>query len=174
VRIHLYAYIRTIVVLTYGKLTWIYFPHLLFVTMHRRQGKKVSILLPGDVNPWPVPSRRGLLDDSPYHVVGAAVHCAMSHDHKPRAYGDLGMSCGDLRKAWIRSCNVCSAIHAILNAWAPLGGISGDVWHICILYFFAGTLTTIAKIDALELTTGISVTATDYSYVLYNGQVFFW
>jgi hypothetical protein len=42
------------------------------------------------------------------------------------------------------------------------------------IVLFAGTLTTIAKIDALELTTGISVTATDYSYVLYNGQVFFW
>jgi hypothetical protein len=34
-----------------------------------------------------------------YRVVGAAVHHAMSHNHAPRAYGDLGMSCGDLRKA---------------------------------------------------------------------------
>jgi hypothetical protein len=40
------------------------------VMMHLRQGKKVCILLPSDVNPGPVPSRRGLLEDSPYHAVG--------------------------------------------------------------------------------------------------------
>jgi hypothetical protein len=51
------------------------------------------------VNPGPVPSGRGLLEDSPYHVVGAAVHRAMSHDRAPRACGVLGMPCGDLRKA---------------------------------------------------------------------------
>jgi hypothetical protein len=89
VRIHLDAHIRTIVVLTGGKLTWIYFPHLLSVTMHRRQGKKVSIFPLGDVNPGPVPSRRGLLEDSPYRVVGATVRHAMSHDRAPRVCGDL-------------------------------------------------------------------------------------
>jgi hypothetical protein len=47
----------------------IYFLHLLTVTTHRRQGKKVSILPPGDVNPRPVPSRWGLLEDSPYRAV---------------------------------------------------------------------------------------------------------
>jgi hypothetical protein len=98
VRIRLDAHIRTIVVLTGGKLIGIYFMHLLYVTMHRRQGKKVSILLPGDVNPGPVPSRRGLLEDYPYHVVGATVRRAMSHDCAPRACGDLGVSCGDLHK----------------------------------------------------------------------------
>jgi hypothetical protein len=68
---------------------------LLSVMTHRRQVKKASILPPGDVNPGPVPSRRGLLKDSPYHAVGAIVHHAMSHNRAPRACGDLGLSCGD-------------------------------------------------------------------------------
>jgi hypothetical protein len=122
VRIRLDAHIRTIVVLTGGKLTGIYFLHLLSITMHRWQGKKVSILLSGDVNPRPVPSRWGLLVDSPYYVVGAAVRRVMSHDHAPRACGDLEMSCGHLRRAWIRSGEVCSTVHAMLNVLAPLGG----------------------------------------------------
>jgi hypothetical protein len=36
--------------------------NLLLVTTHLRQGKKVSILVPGDVNSGPVASRRGLLE----------------------------------------------------------------------------------------------------------------
>jgi hypothetical protein len=99
VRIHLDAHTRTIVILTGGELIGIYFSHLLSVTTHGRQGKKVSILLPGDVNPRPVPSRRGLLEDDPYRAVGAAIHRVTSHDCTPRACGDLGMSCGNLRKA---------------------------------------------------------------------------
>jgi hypothetical protein len=39
------------------------------VMTHLCQGKKVRILPPGDVNPRPVPSRRGLLEDSSYHAV---------------------------------------------------------------------------------------------------------
>jgi hypothetical protein len=81
VRICLDALIRTIVVLTGGKLTWIYFLHLHFVTMHRRQGKMVSILPPGDVNPGPIPSRRGLLEDNPYRAVGAA--CSSCDESRP-------------------------------------------------------------------------------------------
>jgi hypothetical protein len=74
--IHLDAYIMTIVVLTGGKLIGFYFLHLFyvtyyFVTMHLRQGKKVNILPSGEVNPGPVPSRRGLLEDSPYRAIGA-------------------------------------------------------------------------------------------------------
>jgi hypothetical protein len=122
VRIFLHAHIRTIVILMGDKLTGIYFLYLLYVTMHRRHGKKVSILPPGDVNPGPVPSRWGLLEDNLYRVVGATVRRAMSHDHAPRACRDLGVSCGDLHKAWIRSCNVCSTVHTALNAWAPLEG----------------------------------------------------
>jgi hypothetical protein len=99
VRICLDAHIRTLVVLTCGKLTGIYFLHLLSVTTQRRQGKKVSILPRSDVNPRPVPSRRGLLEDSPYRAVGAAVRRVTSHDRAPMACGDLGMSCGDLHKA---------------------------------------------------------------------------
>jgi hypothetical protein len=99
VRIHLDAHIRTIVLLTGGDLAGIYFPHLLSVMTHRRHSKMVSILSPSDVNPGPVPSRRGLLEDSPYHAVGATVHYATSHDRAPRVCGYLGMSCGDLRKA---------------------------------------------------------------------------
>jgi hypothetical protein len=44
---------------------------LLSITTHLRQGKKVRILPPGDVNPESVPSRQGLLEDSPYRAVGA-------------------------------------------------------------------------------------------------------
>jgi hypothetical protein len=51
------------------------------------------------VNPGPIPSRRGLLEDSPYRAVGAAVRRATCYDRTPRAYRDLGMSCGHLRKA---------------------------------------------------------------------------
>jgi hypothetical protein len=122
VRIHLDAHIRTIVILTGGELTRNYFLYLLSVMTHWWQGKKISILPPGDVNARPVPSRWVVLEDSPYHVVGAAVHRATSHDHTPRACGDLGVSCGDLHKAWICSCNVCSAVYVTFNAWAPLGG----------------------------------------------------
>jgi hypothetical protein len=43
--------------------------NLLFITTHLRQGKKLSLLLSGDVNPGPIPSTRGLLEDSPYHAV---------------------------------------------------------------------------------------------------------
>jgi hypothetical protein len=44
---------------------------LLSVMMHLRQGKKVSILPSGDMNPGPVPSRRRLLEDSLFCAVGA-------------------------------------------------------------------------------------------------------
>ncbi len=69
-RIRFNAHIRTIVVLTGGKLTGIYFLYLLSViyfsvTMHLRQGKKVSILVPGDVDFGPVASGRGLLEAVP-------------------------------------------------------------------------------------------------------------
>jgi hypothetical protein len=39
--------------------------YLLSVTMHLRQGKKVSIIVPGDVNSGPVASRRGWLEAAP-------------------------------------------------------------------------------------------------------------
>jgi hypothetical protein len=70
VRIHFNARIRTIVVLTGGKLTGIYFMYLLFaiyfsVMTHLRQGKKVSILMSGDVDSGPIVSRRGLLEAVP-------------------------------------------------------------------------------------------------------------
>jgi hypothetical protein len=41
------------------------FCNLLFVTMHLHQGKKVSILMSGDVNSGPVASRRGLFEAVP-------------------------------------------------------------------------------------------------------------
>jgi hypothetical protein len=37
-----------------------------------RKGKNVSTLTLGDVNPEPVLSRRGLLEESPYRAIGAA------------------------------------------------------------------------------------------------------
>jgi hypothetical protein len=81
VRIHLYAHIRTIVVSTGDKLTGFYYPHLLSVIYysvitHLQAGKKVSYLSLDDANPRLVPSRRGLLEDSPYHVIwGACLSC---------------------------------------------------------------------------------------------------
>jgi hypothetical protein len=59
VSLRLDAYIRTILVLKGGKLTGIYFLHLLYVIYflvitHLRPGKKVSILSLDDVNPGPV------------------------------------------------------------------------------------------------------------------------
>jgi hypothetical protein len=75
VRICLDAHIRTIVVLTGDKLTGIYFLPLLpaiyySVMTHLRQGKKVSILPSGEVNPGSIPSRQGLFEDMLYRVVG--------------------------------------------------------------------------------------------------------
>jgi hypothetical protein len=99
-----------------------YFQHLLSVKTHRQQGKKISIILLSDVNPRPIPSRQGLLEDTPYHAVGAAIHRATSHDSAPRACEDLGMSCDHFHKTLIRSCNICNIVHAALNASAPLGG----------------------------------------------------
>jgi hypothetical protein len=66
VRIRFNACIRIIVVLTGGKLTGIYFLYLLSaiyisITMHLRQGKMVSILVPGDVYSSPIASRWSLL-----------------------------------------------------------------------------------------------------------------
>jgi hypothetical protein len=77
VRKHLDAHIRTIVVLTSVKLAGFYFLHLLYViyysiTTHLRKGKKISFLTLSDVNPGPVRSRRSLLEDSPYRVIGDA------------------------------------------------------------------------------------------------------
>jgi hypothetical protein len=96
------------------------FYHLLFVTTRVRQGKKVSILPPGDVNPEPVASRRGLLE-AVLSCGRAAVHHTMNHDRVPRASRDLGMSCGHFCKTWICFCDVCSVVHAKLNVWTPLG-----------------------------------------------------
>jgi hypothetical protein len=61
VRICVDAHIRTIVVLTGGKLTGIYFLYLrsviyFSVMTHLLQGKKVSILVSGDVDSGPVAS----------------------------------------------------------------------------------------------------------------------
>jgi hypothetical protein len=74
VRIHFNSRIRTIVILTGGKLIGIYFLYLLSiftfcnllsVMMHLRQGKNVSILPLGDVNSGLIASRRGLLEEEP-------------------------------------------------------------------------------------------------------------
>jgi hypothetical protein len=70
VRIRFNAHIRSVVVLTGGKLIGIYFLYLLsviyfFAMTHQRHGKKVSILVLGDVNSGPVNSRRGLLKAIP-------------------------------------------------------------------------------------------------------------
>jgi hypothetical protein len=56
------GHIRTIVILTGGKLTAIYFlyllsANLLFAMTYLLQGKKVSIFMHGDVNSGPIASR---------------------------------------------------------------------------------------------------------------------
>jgi hypothetical protein len=69
------AHIRTTEVLTRDKLTRFYFSYLLYaiyysITAYLRLGKKLSFLPLDDVNPRPVPSRWGLLEDSPYRAIG--------------------------------------------------------------------------------------------------------
>jgi hypothetical protein len=88
--------------------------------MHLLQGKKVRFLPLGDVNLRPIPSRRGLLEDSPYRAVGVVVCHATSHDLVLGASRDSGMSYGHFRKTRICSCNIYSAVHAALNAWVTL------------------------------------------------------
>jgi hypothetical protein len=61
---------------------------LLSVMTHLCQGKKVSILVPSDVNSGPVASRR----------VGADIRRATSHDHVPGASRDPEMSCAHFHK----------------------------------------------------------------------------
>jgi hypothetical protein len=119
VRIRFNAHIRTIVVLTNGKLTGIYFLYLLSVTTHLHQGKYPRA---GWCGFWPRCLKVRFAWGSPYRAVGADVHRVMSHDRVRRASRDLGMSCGHFHKTWIHLCNVCSAVHAALNAWATLGG----------------------------------------------------
>jgi hypothetical protein len=84
-RVHLDAHIRTIVVLTGGRLNFLHLLYVIYysVMTHLCQGKKVSILPLDDVNPGPVPSRRDLLEDSPYHVVGVA--CLSCDWPRPRS-----------------------------------------------------------------------------------------
>jgi hypothetical protein len=56
------------------------FYNYLFVMTHRQKGKKASII-----------SRRGLLEDSPYRVVGLRVCHATGHDRTPRAWRPRGV-----------------------------------------------------------------------------------
>jgi hypothetical protein len=144
VRIRFNTHIRTILVLIGSRLTWIYFLQFTFCNAApttRSEGKYPPVR-------W-CEFRTHCLKarfawGSPYRVVGADVHRAMSHDHVPSASRDLGMSCGHFRKTWIRSYDVCSVVHAALNVWVPLGGISGEAYHMCILCSSVGMLTTIA------------------------------
>jgi hypothetical protein len=114
--------IKTIVVLTGGKLTWIYFLQFTFCNnapMPRQEGKYPHAEW---YEFWPCCLKVRFGWGSPYHAVGADVHRAMSHDRVIRASRDLRMSCGNFHKTWICSCDICSAVHAALNTWAPLGG----------------------------------------------------
>jgi hypothetical protein len=97
------------------------FYNLLFTTTHLHQGKKVSILVSGGECRIHCLKAR-IAWGSPYRVIGADARCAMSHDRVPMASRELGMSCGYFHKTWIRSYDICSAVHAVLNAWAPLEG----------------------------------------------------
>jgi hypothetical protein len=48
-----------------GLLSVFAFCNLLFAMTHLHQGKKVSVLMPGDVNSGPIASRQGLLEAVP-------------------------------------------------------------------------------------------------------------
>jgi hypothetical protein len=117
VRICFNAHIRTILVLTGGKLTGIYFLYLLSAIYF-------SIKYPHarwcGFHPCCLKARFAW--GNPYHAVGADVHHATSHDRIPRASRDLGMSCRYFHKTWIRLYDICSVVHTTLNVWAPLGG----------------------------------------------------
>jgi hypothetical protein len=61
-RKHLHGHIRTILVLTGGKVTGFYFLYSLYaiyysIMTHLGTGKKISFCPSGDVNPGPVSSR---------------------------------------------------------------------------------------------------------------------
>jgi hypothetical protein len=131
VRIRFNVCIRTIIVLTGGKLTGIYFLQFTFC------------------NDGPMPTYEGKYPragwyefrthclkvrfawGSPYRAVGVDVRRATSHDRVSRASRDLRMSCGHFHKTWICSCDICSAVHVALNAWAPLQ----DKWW-CMSYVY--------------------------------------
>jgi hypothetical protein len=116
-RIRVYAHIRAIVAVTGGKLTTFNFPCLLsvnycFVMTHLRSGKKVSYLSSGHVNPGPVPSRRGLLEDSLYRAIWVAcLSCA------PRAWGHRNVP-----RTPSTGSEYVLTTYAALNARTPLEG----------------------------------------------------
>jgi hypothetical protein len=122
VRICLDVYIMTMIVLTGGKLTGIYFLHLLSVTTHLRQGKKVSIVPCGwcESRTCPLKMRltwgQSLSCDRGY----VSVMWLVTTVHLGRV--DQWVSCGCFLKTWICSRHICSTVHAVLNTWAPLGG----------------------------------------------------
>jgi hypothetical protein len=74
--------------------------------------------------------KTGLLEDSLYCALETAVCRAMSHDHVPRPSRDLGMSCDHFHKTWIHFCNVCSAVHTVLNVWALWHPIPKQGWSV--------------------------------------------
>jgi hypothetical protein len=97
VRKHIDDHIKTIVVLTGGKLTGFYFLHLLSaiyysVMMHLWKGKKISFLLPGDVNSELIPSRWGLLEDNPYRAVGVVSYPSSKRGESKLSYVCPGCS----------------------------------------------------------------------------------
>jgi hypothetical protein len=122
VRIHVNAHIRTIVVLAGGKLWGIYFLPLTFCNNTPTPTQEGKYPPAGWCESRTRCPKARYAWGSPCRAIGDAVDRAMSHDRIPRASRDLRMSCGHFCKTWIRSYDVCSAIHAALNAWAPLGG----------------------------------------------------
>jgi hypothetical protein len=133
------AHIWTIIILTCGKLTEIYFLHLFYaiyfsVTTHQWKGKKVSILPPGVVNPGPVPSRWDLLEDSLYHAVRVACLWT-SHDRAPRTWGPRNVLWSfpqDVNTfSWRMQLCPCS-VKCTGVTWE----ISGDVCHIYVYCVF--------------------------------------
>jgi hypothetical protein len=147
VRIRLDAHIKTMVVLTDGKLIGIYLLYLLStiyfsVMTHLRQGKKVSIIVSGDVNSGPIASRRGLLEAVPivqWGLTSVVRRVTTAYLGRVETQECLVALPQDVNTSLWRMPRCPCSIKCMGATW----GISGDVCYMCILCTSAGTLTTI-------------------------------
>jgi hypothetical protein len=120
------AHARSIVVLTGGMLTGIYFLHLLYaiyfsVTTNRWKGKNVNFVPPGDVNPRPHPLKTRLTWGQWLSCGSSCVSIMQLATTAHPGHGDLGMYCVLLLKMRIHSRNIYSTVCVASNAWPPLG-----------------------------------------------------
>jgi hypothetical protein len=105
---------------------------------------------------WTRPARRGLLEDRLYQKIRSVSSALwLSLGHTPRAWRARYVSWCDFHEKWIRSRNICSVIHTMLNAWTSLGD---KWWWMCyICYFLHVHLPRLRKSFWVELTMKMSV-----------------